>query len=71
MEPHEEDVEMLEEALKTYRRSKAASRRRKAARESGLSPIDTESTLPVTFEITNKEAAGEASGATAAKDVTA
>ena len=55
MELHEEDEEVLVEALKTYQKTKSASRKRKAARKAGLSPMDEESTLPVTFEITDEE----------------
>jgi len=67
MEPHEEDVGALAEALRTYQKAKSANRRRKAARELGLSKMEnTEGDLPARFELTVEEAAEEAAEVTAA-----
>jgi hypothetical protein len=63
LEPHDENVKMLEEALRTYKRSRVGGRKRKAAKEAALPMMDEGSTLPATLEVSDEEVQEEAAEA--------
>lgn len=46
---------MLEETLKNYKKTKAANRKRQAAKGSALPTMDEESSVPATLEVSDDE----------------
>ena len=72
MEAPEEDTQILEEVLEQYQQSKAAARKRKAAKapdpkRRSITPLDAGSPRPVGFTIDDSEPAAERLGFTEAE----